>query len=52
MKLSGKIQAIAGSQTVAFTTLIQQLRQEGRKIIDLAVGEPQFDTPAPVIDAT
>ncbi|MEJ2166712.1 MAG: pyridoxal phosphate-dependent aminotransferase [Deltaproteobacteria bacterium] len=52
MELSGKIQAIAGSQTVAFTTLIQQLRQQGRKIIDLAVGEPQFDTPAEVIDAT
>ena len=52
MKLSDKIQAIAGSKTVAFTTLIQQLRQEGRKIIDLAVGEPQFDTPVPVIDAT
>ena len=52
MKLSGKIQAIAGSQTVAFTTLIQQYRQEGRNIIDLAVGEPQFDTPAPVVDAT
>jgi len=52
MKLSGKIQSIAGSQTVAFTTLIQQYRREGRKIIDLAVGEPQFDTPAPVIDAT
>jgi aspartate aminotransferase len=52
MKLSGKIQSIAGSQTVAFTTLIQQYRQEGRKIIDLAVGEPQFDTPAPVINAT
>jgi len=52
MKLSGKIQAIQGSQTVAFTTLIQQLRQAGRKIIDLAVGEPQFDTPDTVIDAT
>jgi aspartate aminotransferase len=52
MKLSDKIQSVAGSQTVAFTALIQQLRQEGRKIIDLAVGEPQFDTPAPVIDAT
>jgi aspartate aminotransferase len=52
MKLSHKIQSIAGSQTVAFTALIQQLRQEGKKIVDLAVGEPQFDTPAPVIDAT
>ena len=52
MKLSDKIQAIAGSQTVAFTTLIQQYRHQGRKIVDLAVGEPQFDTPAPVIAAT
>ena len=52
MKLSDKIHAIAGSQTVAFTSLIQQLRAEGRQIIDLAVGEPQFDTPAPIIDAT
>jgi aspartate aminotransferase len=52
MKLSDKINAIAGSQTVAFTTLIQQLRAEGRQITDLAVGEPQFDTPAPIIAAT
>ena len=52
MKLSARTQAITGSQTVAFTSLIQQLRQQGRKIIDLAVGEPQFDTPAEVIDAT
>jgi aspartate aminotransferase len=52
MKLSDKIESIAGSQTVAFTALVQQLRQEGREIIDLAVGEPQFDTPAAVIDAT
>ena len=52
MKLSNKINAIAGSQTVAFTTLIQQLQQDGRQIIDLAVGEPQLDTPAAVIEAT
>ena len=52
MELSNKIEAIVGSKTVAFTALIQQYRQQGRKIIDLAVGEPQFDTPAPVIDAT
>jgi aspartate aminotransferase len=52
MKLSDKIESIEGSKTVAFTALIQQLRQEGREIIDLAVGEPQFDTPAAVIDAT
>ncbi|MGD8992932.1 MAG: pyridoxal phosphate-dependent aminotransferase [Desulfobacterales bacterium] len=52
MKLSNKLTAIAGSQTVAFTTLIQQLQQQGRQVIDLAVGEPQLDTPAAVIAAT
>ena len=52
MKLSDKIESMEGSKTAAFTALIQQLRQEGREIIDLAVGEPQFDTPAPVIGAT
>jgi aspartate aminotransferase len=52
MKLSDKIESIEGSKTVAFTALIQQLRQEGREIIDLAMGEPEFDTPAPIIDAT
>ena len=52
MKLSDKVESIEGSKTVAFTALIPQLRQEGREIIDLAVGEPQFDTPAAVIDAT
>ena len=38
MKLSDKIKSMEGSKTVAFTALIQQLRQEGREIIDLAVG--------------
>ena len=52
MKLSDKVESIEASKTVAFTALIEQLRQEGREIIDLAVGEPQFDTPAAVIDAT
>ena len=52
MKLSDKIQSIEGSQTVAYSSLIQQLRQEGKEVIDLAVGEPQLDTPAAVIDAT
>jgi aspartate aminotransferase len=52
MKLSDKIESVEGSKTVAFTALIQQLRQDGKKIIDLAVGEPEFDTPAPIIEST
>jgi aspartate aminotransferase len=52
MKLSEKIQSISGSKTVAFTGLIQNLRRQGRAVIDLAVGEPEFDAPAAVIEAT
>jgi aspartate/methionine/tyrosine aminotransferase len=37
MKISDKIESIEGSKTVAFTALIQRLRQEGKEIIDLAV---------------
>jgi aspartate aminotransferase len=52
MKLSEKIRSLELSKTVAFTTLIQDLRREGKAIIDLAVGEPQFDTPSAVVEST
>ena len=45
MKLSDRINQIEASGTVHFTQLIQQLRGQGRDIIDLAVGEPPYDTP-------
>ncbi len=52
MKLSDRINQIEESGTVQFTLLIQQLRKAGRDVIDLAVGEPPFDTPLEVIEAT
>jgi len=52
MKLSARIQNIETSKTVRFTPLIEALRRQGREIIDFAVGEPAFDTPGAVIDAT
>ena len=52
MKLSDRINQIEPSGTVRFTQLIQQLRGQGKEIIDLAVGEPPYDTPATVINAT
>lgn len=52
MQLSDKIQSLEGSKTVAFTGLIQNLRREGKAIIDLAVGEPEVDTPSAVIEST
>ena len=52
MKLSDRINQIEASGTVKFTNLIQQLRGQGRAIIDLAVGEPPYDTPGAVLEAT
>jgi len=52
MKLSRRIQSVEGSKTARFIPLIAQLRRQGRPVISLAVGEPEFDTPAAVIEAT
>ena len=52
MKLSDRINKVEESQTVQFTRLLQQLRKQGRTVIDLAVGEPQFSTPGEVIEST
>jgi len=52
MKLSDRINSVEESQTVQFTRLLQHLRRQGREVIDLAVGEPQLDTPSTVIEAT
>ncbi len=52
MKLSDRINSVEESQTVQFTRLLKQLRQQGREVIDLAVGEPQLTTPIQVIEST
>jgi len=52
MKLAEKMQSLEGSKTVAFTALIQDLRREGKAVINLAVGEPEFDAPNAVIEST
>ncbi len=50
--LSAQIGAISESKTTRVFELAQQLRRQGRDIISLAVGEPHFDTPEPIIAAT
>jgi aspartate aminotransferase len=52
LKLSKRIQAIEGSKTARFIPLLEKLRQQGKSVIRLAIGEPEFDTPDPVIRAT
>ncbi|MCW8852632.1 MAG: pyridoxal phosphate-dependent aminotransferase [Gammaproteobacteria bacterium] len=45
MSLSNRIQRVKPSPTLAVSALASQLRSEGRDIIGLATGEPDFDTP-------
>lgn len=39
------------SATLAMTARAKQLRREGRPVIGLSAGEPDFDTPAPIAEA-
>ena len=52
MKLSDRINSVEESQTVQYTRLLQQLRNQGREVINLAVGEPHLNTPAGVVEST
>lgn len=43
--LTQRIQAVAPSPTLKVTALARQLQAQGKKVINLAAGEPDFDTP-------
>ncbi len=45
LQSSNRIQKVKPSPTLAVTALAAQLRAEGRDVIGLAAGEPDFDTP-------
>ena len=45
MELSRRVQLITESPTLAITAKAANLRAEGRDVIALAAGEPDFDTP-------
>ena len=43
--LADRLANIKPSPTISINTLSQELKAEGRDIIGLAAGEPDFDTP-------
>ncbi len=45
ISLSSRVQRVKPSPTLAVTALAAQLRSEGKDIIGLGAGEPDFDTP-------
>ena len=51
MKLAARITRIKPSATLAVNTKAQELRAAGRKVISLAVGEPDFPTPEHIREA-
>ncbi|GLQ21823.1 pyridoxal phosphate-dependent aminotransferase [Algimonas porphyrae] len=51
MHLSDRIQRIADSATMAVTQAARDLRAQGRDVISLSVGEPDFAPPQHILDA-
>ncbi len=51
MNLSNRVQAIKPSPTLAVTARAARLRAEGKDIIGLGAGEPDFDTPQHIKNA-
>ena len=49
--LSDRVKAIKPSATLAVTTRARELRAEGKDVIGLGAGEPDFDTPAHIKQA-
>jgi aspartate aminotransferase len=49
--LSNRIQSISESATLEMTRRSRELIAQGRDIIGLSIGEPDFDTPMPVKEA-
>jgi len=45
MQLSNRVNAVKPSPTLAITARAAQMKAEGKDIISLGVGEPDFDTP-------
>lgn len=50
MTFSSNIAQLQPSATLAVSSLAKRLRSEGRDIIDLSAGEPDFDTPSFISD--
>lgn len=51
MKLSNRVATLTPSSTLAITAKAKQLKEEGRDVIGLGAGEPDFNTPEHIINA-
>ena len=49
--LNPQVAGLRVSKTMALTDLARSMREAGKDVIGLAAGEPDFDTPAPIVEA-
>ena len=52
MENSNRVNSIEPSKSISLSAKIAELKELGEDIIGLNVGEPDFATPAPIIQAT
>lgn len=51
LRLSGRTQQLEPSPTLAIAAKARRMRQQGREVLNLSVGEPDFNTPIAICDA-
>lgn len=51
LTLNPQVACLKPSKTMALTDLATSLKEKGVDVIGLAAGEPDFDTPAPIVEA-
>lgn len=51
MKLADRVLSLKPSATLSISTLTQELRAQGKDILSLSIGEPDFDTPQHICQA-
>ncbi len=51
ISLADRVNSISPSQTIAMNEGARRLASEGKDVIDLTLGEPDFPTPEPILEA-
>ncbi|MDC0255227.1 pyridoxal phosphate-dependent aminotransferase [Bacteriovoracales bacterium] len=52
MNLSKRVNSITPSKSIEFSSKVTLLKSQGKKILELNVGETDFKTPLPILEAT
>ena len=50
-RMSSRVKSVSGSPTVRLAGMVAELRAKGQEIISFSIGEPDFPTPAHIVEA-